>query len=283
LKKAYYKIVFKYHPDNKVGADAKELCNKQMMVINAAYKVLRDKDLRAAYDEKRRLGLVGARSGVKERITSPGSTNKRAAAPKTPETPPRSTRTTPDPPRRSEPVSSSPPEEVESLSSILSEMWADLRLGGGSSLLRDLEELLDPSSSSSSFGGREGDRDPESELRLVDSALSSTSEHCAALQAQLAVESALLAAQESQGRGEGEGRLKELQDQLRRKEAVAGLRARLVEAQGQVRQLQRQRQALLGRQAQGQVRQPPPPPAAPSKQDRVEEELQRLKAAMKPR
>ena len=30
LKKAYYKMVFKYHPDNKVGEDVKALCNKQV-------------------------------------------------------------------------------------------------------------------------------------------------------------------------------------------------------------------------------------------------------------
>jgi len=32
LKKAYYKIVFKYHPDTKINEIDKELCNKQMMV-----------------------------------------------------------------------------------------------------------------------------------------------------------------------------------------------------------------------------------------------------------
>lgn len=30
LKKAYYKMVFKYHPDNKVGEELKSLCNKQV-------------------------------------------------------------------------------------------------------------------------------------------------------------------------------------------------------------------------------------------------------------
>ena len=119
---------------------------------------------------------------------------------------------------------------MESLSSILSEMWADLLLGGGSSLLRDLEDLLQPAPSSydSSFSPN----DLQSELRLVDSALSSTSEHCTALQAQLTVESALLAAQEQGTRRETspEGRLQELQAQLRQKETVTGLRARLNEA-----------------------------------------------------
>ena len=63
LKKAYYKIVFKYHPDNKESAEAKALCNKQMMVINAAYKVLKDADARTKYDRKRRVGAYGGSGG----------------------------------------------------------------------------------------------------------------------------------------------------------------------------------------------------------------------------
>lgn len=34
LKKAYYSIVFIYHPDRKSEVAEKELANKQMMVIN---------------------------------------------------------------------------------------------------------------------------------------------------------------------------------------------------------------------------------------------------------
>ena len=34
LKKAYYSIVFIYHPDRKADVVEKELANKQMMVIN---------------------------------------------------------------------------------------------------------------------------------------------------------------------------------------------------------------------------------------------------------
>ena len=34
LKKAYYSIVFIYHPDRKLDVADKELANKQMMVIN---------------------------------------------------------------------------------------------------------------------------------------------------------------------------------------------------------------------------------------------------------
>ena len=46
-----------------------------MMVINAAYKVLRDASLRAAYDEKRSMGQLGAKSGVKERVSPPSSSS----------------------------------------------------------------------------------------------------------------------------------------------------------------------------------------------------------------
>lgn len=56
LKKSYYKVVFKYHPDNKETTEEKELCNKQMMVINGAYRVLKDPITRAQYDKQRAKG-----------------------------------------------------------------------------------------------------------------------------------------------------------------------------------------------------------------------------------
>jgi len=65
LKKAYYKVVFKYHPDNKETNAEKELCNKQMMVINGAYRVLKDPVTRSQYDKQRAFGLFGANAGVK--------------------------------------------------------------------------------------------------------------------------------------------------------------------------------------------------------------------------
>jgi hypothetical protein len=57
LKRAYYKIVFKYHPDNKVTDAEKDLANKQMMVINGAYRVLKDPSTRSQYDKQRVKGL----------------------------------------------------------------------------------------------------------------------------------------------------------------------------------------------------------------------------------
>lgn len=88
LKKAYYQMVFKYHPDNIKDEDPKgalkRLRNQQMMVINAAYKVLRDAQLRQIYDQERRSGRVGAQAkmpkagkgGVEEKRSAPSSSDK---------------------------------------------------------------------------------------------------------------------------------------------------------------------------------------------------------------
>ena len=57
------KIRFKYHPDNKKSEQEKIICNRQMMVINAAYKVLKDPIARAKYDEKRRLSKAAVKPG----------------------------------------------------------------------------------------------------------------------------------------------------------------------------------------------------------------------------
>lgn len=55
LKKAYYKVVFEYHPDRKKTKEEKLICNRQMMVINNAYKTLKDESLRKQYDMQRSL------------------------------------------------------------------------------------------------------------------------------------------------------------------------------------------------------------------------------------
>ena len=54
LKKAYYKLVIKYHPDNKGSSAEKDLANRQMMIINTAYRCLKDPLLRKEYDSRRR-------------------------------------------------------------------------------------------------------------------------------------------------------------------------------------------------------------------------------------
>eukprot|EP00596_Hydrurales_sp_CCMP1899_P010652 CAMPEP_0119039090 /NCGR_PEP_ID=MMETSP1177-20130426/8399_1 /TAXON_ID=2985 /ORGANISM="Ochromonas sp, Strain CCMP1899" /LENGTH=331 /DNA_ID=CAMNT_0007002527 /DNA_START=347 /DNA_END=1342 /DNA_ORIENTATION=- len=65
LKKAYYSIVFIYHPDRKPEEQDKELANKQMMVINGAYRVLKVPETRQKYDDARKDGYVGASAGIR--------------------------------------------------------------------------------------------------------------------------------------------------------------------------------------------------------------------------
>lgn len=63
LKKSYYRLVFDYHPDRKKTEEEKSLCNKQMMVINNAYKVLKEPKTRSEYDMQRRLRQGSSSSG----------------------------------------------------------------------------------------------------------------------------------------------------------------------------------------------------------------------------
>lgn len=96
LKKAYYKLVFKFHPDNIENESSKSMCNKQMMVINGAYRILKNIDLRVLYDRQRQKGLVGLAAGIKESSAkaggSPSSTteNARPKQSETRESPPKS-------------------------------------------------------------------------------------------------------------------------------------------------------------------------------------------------
>ena len=144
LKKAYYKIVFKYHPDNKEGKEQKDLCNKQMMVINAAYKVLKDGDARVVYDRKRKAGVYGEAAKVGK---SSGGSSNRSAQPQT-----QKTQT-----RASSGSSSSDPfgsygynqnaeesyESTESLGDIFSDFWSEVRKGETKNLVVDLLDFLE--------------------------------------------------------------------------------------------------------------------------------------------
>lgn len=90
LKKAYYKLVFKYHPDNIENESSKSLCNKQMMVINGAYRILKNIDLRGLYDIQRRKGLMGQAAGIKDsstKATTSAATERPPAATKAPPKP----------------------------------------------------------------------------------------------------------------------------------------------------------------------------------------------------
>lgn len=125
LKKAYYRMVFQYHPDNKEGETVKELCNRQMMVINNAYKVLRDEKQREIYDRKRRLAQQSINNNSNERRESAATS------------------------WTSSPFSSwsgrkekdQPP--LESMSDILSELFADLAFNKGNKFISDINDFLE--------------------------------------------------------------------------------------------------------------------------------------------
>ena len=65
LKKAYHKLVYKYHPDRKTNPRLIAIANNQMKVINLAYTVLRNSETREEYDRQRAAGRVGARAQIK--------------------------------------------------------------------------------------------------------------------------------------------------------------------------------------------------------------------------
>jgi preprotein translocase subunit Sec63 len=63
IKKAYRKLVAKYHPDRHQGNDLEELAQERLVQINAAYAVLRDRRRRLAYDRGQPDTGHGARTG----------------------------------------------------------------------------------------------------------------------------------------------------------------------------------------------------------------------------
>jgi DnaJ-class molecular chaperone len=85
-------MVFKYHPDNKDNEEEKSLCNKQMMVINGAYSILKDPKFREMYDVARQRGLFGQKAGIK--ISSSSSSKPPSSSSQTSST--RSARTSAD-------------------------------------------------------------------------------------------------------------------------------------------------------------------------------------------
>lgn len=145
LKKAYYKLVFKYHPDNKEGEEAKALCNKQMMVINNAYQTLKEDEKRAMYDRKRKFGSMGGAGPS----SSPRGTSGASGGAQRPGTSSstddgfdfgkygayRSTKE-----REKEGESE---EDVESIGDIFSDMFRDIKNNKGGGVLEDLLDFLE--------------------------------------------------------------------------------------------------------------------------------------------
>ena len=144
----------------------KELCNRQMMVINAAYKVLRDDGLRSRYDIKRSMGVFGAAAGVKESVTT-GTTTKSddisskgkrdvgdvgrqykegqsQSSSSSSSNRVRSSETRGGYNRDTASYDSSTDNESgESFTDILSELWQDVSANKGTGIFNDLNDFLD--------------------------------------------------------------------------------------------------------------------------------------------
>lgn len=130
IKKAYYKMMLKYHPDNRRTDDEKSLGNRQMMVINAAYKVLRNEQEKAAYDNRRNKKSTTSASQAE----APSSSSRSASS--NPYKDYNSQwRYNDDRPPENEPS--------ESFLEIFADIFNDLRNNNGVNLMNDLEEFLD--------------------------------------------------------------------------------------------------------------------------------------------
>ena len=161
LKKKYYKLITKYHPDNKRTEQEKELCNKQMMVINNAYKILKEAESRQKYDMQRRIGNYGSNSKVKQ---SSSNTNSATSASSSTQSTAYAnkqqnynTNNTYNKQYQQQTASSSynnaynnnpyskqeAEEPLESMGDILSELWAEISRDGGKNLFEDLLEFLE--------------------------------------------------------------------------------------------------------------------------------------------
>ena len=304
LKRAYYKIVFKYHPDNKEGEAAKALCNKQMMVINNAYTVLKDQDQRAAYDKKRQMGAYGNAAG-KSTPSSSASSSYRSSSSSRPEGKSSSSNS----------GSSSSggfdenffnyqrvQEPVESLSDIFGELWGEIRRGGGAGLLEELVDFLEDQVPAGRVQGVSGayqedfiDRasgqsrqELDAEILVLRTALNNLSKHLGEL-------SSLRKQEEDKALNVPPSAPKTvdaIEARLKKIEAIRGLSARIAEVEKQTRQLQRQIKTLEMMRDQKASRQTqnyqnsqgrssstftPPPDAAKAK---IDKELQQLKRQM---
>ena len=124
---------------SKEGEEAKKLCNQQMMVINAAYKVLKDPRKRAEYDRKRRIsggsswGASDVRSMDSDRNVGGGGGGSSSSSYWSRSYDEWGTST----------GSVNENEDGESLADILSELWEELNTNGAVNLIDDLMSYLD--------------------------------------------------------------------------------------------------------------------------------------------
>lgn len=149
LKKNYYKLVFKYHPDGKRTDEERELANRQMMVINNAYKILKNDKTREQYDLKRQTGINSSRlkSDSQENGNKRSSDNSQKSSVKY-----NSDKVYNDIFSKyrdenlgQEEVTNTGP--TESLADIISELWREVATDGGKHVMSDFIEFLEGSSS----------------------------------------------------------------------------------------------------------------------------------------
>ena len=155
LKRAYYKVVFKYHPDNKEGEEAKLLCNQQMMVINAAYKVLRDATSRAGYDRKRSLKSQTAPSSTKNYSSSTARSNTQSYRSYQPSASASTGPSAGGAGATSGKTSGEEYESGESLLDVIADIWSDITTNGAVNIIDDALSMLGDSSTSSGNRRRE--------------------------------------------------------------------------------------------------------------------------------
>ena len=126
-----YYLSFK---NSKEGEANKQLCNKQMMVINAAYKVLKDPLLRKEYDRKRK--WVDTKANSNSDYKRSGTSNQAKRTSGGPENPFKQTTNNSN-------SSNNIYEPVESLTDILADLWKDVSKNKGSELFEDFVKFLE--------------------------------------------------------------------------------------------------------------------------------------------
>eukprot|EP01041_Mallomonas_annulata_P012118 gene12118-25424_t len=155
LKKKYLKLVFQYHPDNKENEQSKNLANKQMMVINNAYKILKDSEKRAEYDRKKRIKDSYKESKSSTRNNKYSTSGSSSASTSSSSQQSKSTQQSNfnenfeyPPWAKAYSYGGNAAEEDEDSSSesmvdVLSDLFSELRKDGGQSVLRDFTEFLE--------------------------------------------------------------------------------------------------------------------------------------------
>ena len=133
-----------YHPDNKAGSETKELCNRQMMVINAAYKTLKNSALRNRYDNQRQVKIRTIESKVGKAVDS--ATSKSAGNVRVVNAqynhPKESSR------RSRSAVGTASEEadletETESLFDVFRDVFQDITMNNGSNIIHDINEFME--------------------------------------------------------------------------------------------------------------------------------------------